>query len=416
MDQVINRAVILIQQQKYAEAEKLLQSIVSSDPNHIEGLALLGEVKLQLGENDAALQLIESAIGIAPDFADLFYIRARIYTQKDRYDAAEQDISQFVKMEPFDSDAYAFWASLKFTRKQFDKALELANKALEIDAENLLGLNIRSAALVKLNKKDEAFKTIEGALKEDPNNAYTHANYGWSLLETGKYKKALEHFREALKLDPNLKYAQAGMIEALKANNILYRLFLKYSFWMTKLTARYQWAVIIGFYLGYRLLSALKRSNDALSPFLSPLLILLGIIAFSTWVISPISNLILRLNTYGKYLLTKKEILSSNFVGGSLVLFLTGTLLYLIFYQEAFLGVAVFGFAMMIPSGVMFSETKPKNALLFYTIGLAIVGLISLTMAFTYGTLDNQFSIIFLWGFIAFQFIANFLMIRQSNV
>ncbi|MCH5600269.1 hypothetical protein [Niabella ginsengisoli] len=64
----------------------------------------------------------------------------------------------------------------------------MADKALEIDAENLLGLNMRSSALVKLNRKEESFETIEGALRNDPNNAYTHANYGWGLLENGNAK------------------------------------------------------------------------------------------------------------------------------------------------------------------------------------------------------------------------------------
>ena len=81
--------------------------------------------------------------------------------------------------------------------------MELADRSLEIDAENLLGLNTRSTALLKLNKSEESFSTIEGALREDPNNAYTHANYGWGLLEKGSHKKALEHFKESLKHNPN---------------------------------------------------------------------------------------------------------------------------------------------------------------------------------------------------------------------
>ena len=90
-------------------------------------------------------------------------------------------------------------ANFKLSRKKYEEALEIANEALEIDAENILALNTRSTSLLKLNRKEESFETIEGALREDPNNAYTHANFGWGLLEKGDHKKALEHFREALK-------------------------------------------------------------------------------------------------------------------------------------------------------------------------------------------------------------------------
>lgn len=119
---------------------------------------------------------------------------------------------------------------------------------MEIDAENLSALNARSTALNKLNRKEESFETIQDALREDPNDAYTHANYGWGLLEKGHHKEALDHFKEALANDPSFEYAQLGMLQAIKANNPIYRVFLKYSFWMSNLTAKYQWGVIIGFY------------------------------------------------------------------------------------------------------------------------------------------------------------------------
>ena len=67
-------------------------------------------------------------------------------------------------------------------------------------------------------------------------------------------QKALEHFKESLSKDPNFEFAQVGLLEAIKATNPIYRLFLKYAFAMSKLTAKYQWAVIIGFYLLFKLL------------------------------------------------------------------------------------------------------------------------------------------------------------------
>ncbi|MDX2304663.1 MAG: tetratricopeptide repeat protein [Microscillaceae bacterium] len=416
VDNIIYRAEILIQQQKYTEAEKILKNALSTDPTQVELLALLAEVYLQLDRLEEALNLIRSALSISPDFEHLYFIQARVLINQDQYDEAERVIQHYISLVPSDPDGYALWASIKLDKKQFDRALELANKTLELDAENLLGLNIRSVALIKLNKKDEAYKTIEGALKEDPNNAYTHANYGWGLLETRQYKKALEHFREALKNNPNLPHAQAGMVEALKANNIFYKLFLRYAFWMSKLTAKYQWGVIIGFYLGFRLIRTVAASSDTLRPFLIPLIVLLTIVAFSTWVISPLSNLFLRLSEYGKYLLDEKETMSSNFVGASLALFLIAVLLYAVTGGEQYLPVAVFGFTMMLPFGVMFSSSKSKYFLVIYTALLALVGIGSIAVTFSTGELFNGFTPIFILGFVAFQWVANYFVIRESNI
>jgi len=412
----LNQAQILLQQGRYTEAEKLLKEVLVNDPNDANILALLAEAYLPQGKLESANQVIDSAISMAPDWAPLFFIKARIVLQQDKYDECEQYLKQALQLDPTDADCYALWASVKLSRKQYKEALQLADQALEFDSEHILGLNTRSTALLKLDRKEDSFQTIEGALREDPNNPYTHANYGWNLLEKGDHKQAMEHFREALKNDPNLEYAQAGMLEALKANNFIYRLFLKYAFWMGNLAEKGQWIFIIGFYLAFRFLRTIANNNEALEPLLTPILILLAVVAFSTWIINPISNLFLRLNVYGRHLLDKKEIMSSNFVGISLLISVLGLLAYLVIGGDLWLMVAAFGFVMMVPCSVMFSPTKSKNALVIYTIIMAAVGLGAIANAATTGEVFNLFTPIFILGFVAFQWIANFMLIKQGNV
>jgi len=411
---LLQRAEILIQQQRYADAERILKDALSTDPNDVRTLVLLTEVNFQLGKIEKAVSLIDTAIGISPESAYLFYIKARISIYQDKYEDAEKYIRQALELDPSDADFYALWASVKLSRKQFEDALEMANRALELDPENILGLNIRSTSLLKLNKHEESFQTIEGALREDPNNAYTHANYGWNLLEKGNQKKALEHFRESLKNDPNSTYAQSGMMEALKANNVFYRFFLKYAFWISNLTSKYQWGVIIGFYALSKMIRSVAESNEALQPYLNPLIILLALVAFSTWIITPVSNLFLRLSKYGKHLLSKTEIMSSNFVGISFLIFLAGLLAYFL-AGELFLPVAVFGFAMMVPLSTMFAPTKYKYSLVIYAAFMALTGIAAIWTTFATGYVFNSFTTFFAFEFIAFQLAANFLMIKQSN-
>lgn len=414
-DQRLSKVDILIQQKKFAEAEKVLKDLLSQDAHNIYLLSLFAEVNMQQDKFDIAKNTIDTAIGLSPDTSHLFYVKSRIAIQQDHYNEAEKNIQQAIQLDPYDADYFALFANIKLTRKQFEKALELANRALEIDAENLLALNTRSTSLLKLNKSEESFDTIEGALREDPNNAYTHANYGWNLLEKGDHKKSLVHFKESLKNDPSFDYAQYGMIEALKASNPIYKLFLKYAFWMNNLTSKYQWVVIIGFYIGFKVIRSTAKNNEALQPFLTPIVIILALIAFSTWVITPIGNLFLRFNSFGKFLLDKNEKMSSNFVAVSFLISVIGVLSYLVLSDERFLSVAVFGFAMMLPLSLMFSKTKQKNVLLFYAIVMAFLGISAIGITFTTNELVNVLSIIFLFGFVAFQWIANYLLINENN-
>jgi tetratricopeptide (TPR) repeat protein len=416
MEGKLNIAQLLMQQQKYSEAEKMLKNLLSEDPTDVNVLAMLGEVYFQEDKIENANAMIDSAIGISPDFSILFYIKARIVLHEGKYDEAEKYLEQALSLDPQDPDFYALWASIKLSRKQYEQALNLANKALEFHAEHILALNTRSTALLKLNRKEESFLTIEGALREDPNNSYTHANYGWGLLERGEPKKALEHFKEALKNNPNNENARAGMAEALKANFFVYRYFLKYSFWMSNLSSKYQWVFILGIYFGSKLLRGIADQYPFLGPFLYPVIILLGVFAFSTWIFTPVSNLFLRLNVYGKYLLDKNQILSSNFVGVSALVFLAGLIGYFVFKQEAYAGLAVFGLSMMVPLGTMFSPSKYRFVLVIYTLVMGIIGVGVLAIAFKTGEIFNEFTYVYLLSFIAFQWLANFIIIKQNNV
>ena len=410
----LSKVGILIQQKKYEAAEQILRQLLSQDATNIHYLSLLAEVNLQQDRLDKAESIIEDAIGLSPDTPHLYYIKSRIDIQKDQYDDAENSIRQSIELDPYTADYFAWLANIKLARKQYEESLNLANQALEIDPEDLLALNVRSTVLLKLNRKEESYETIEGALRNDPNNAYTHANYGWGLLEKGDHKKALKHFKEALKNDPNFEYAQRGMIEALKATNPIYRLFLKYSFWMGNMTAKYQWGFLLGLYFGTQALNRLADANESLRPFLAPVILLLTIFAFSTWVIKPISNLFLRFNAYGKFLLDKKEKLSSNFVAVALLLFLTGLLAYIFSSDQRYIYLAAYGFAMMVLCGVMFLPSK-YNSLLYYTIAMAVLGLTGLWMAFTNNPGFEGISYAFLIAFIAFQFLVNFVLIRRNN-
>ena len=376
---------------------------------------MLARAYMGQGKSAKANEAIESAIGISPDNPYLFYIKAHILLDLGHKDMAINFIEKAIEMNPVEAAYHALHGHLKLVKKQFEPALESANTALNIDAENLMALNVRSSALNKLRRFEESSQTIEGALREDPNNSFTHANYGWSLLEKGDYKKAKHHFKESLINDPNYAYAQAGLMESIKATNPVYRMFLKYSFWMGNLSARYQWGVIIGFYIGFRVIRGIAQKNENLAPYLTPVIVLLALIAFSTWIINPISNLFLRFNKYGKLLLDRKERISSNLVAISLLILAAGVILYFISMDTRMLMIAAFGFAMMPALGTMFAPSKTKNALLYYTIALAVAGILAISSAFLSGNSMNGFAVLFVFGFIAYQWIVNFMLIKEDN-
>lgn len=408
---LLERATLLLQQQRYNDAEKILGELLSTNPNDDHVLYLLSEISLHKENYTKAEELINSAISLHPTASHYFFLKSRLYLAKEKINEAEKYITEAISMNPYQAEYFAFWGHIKLMQKKYSEALDTANQALALDSSHLFALNVRSTALLKLDRKEESFDTIAEALHENPNNAYTHSNYGWGLLEKGETKKALDHFSEALRNDPNSLHAQSGMTEALKARFLLYRWFLQYSFWMSNMASKYQWLFILGFYFGSKTLSKIAESNETLRPFLYPLVMLLFIFAFSTWIIMPLSNLFLLLNPYGKHLLDKEQKISSSLIGIFLLVSLLSGITYFITGHDQYIILAFFAFTMMIPLSKLFA--KPKALFMSYNAIMFLAGATVVAMVFANGILIEGLATVYIIGLVAFQFLANFFITRR---
>ncbi len=233
-------------------------------------------------------------------------------------------------------------------------------------------------ALVKMGCKELAGATIDAALARDPDNAVTHANMGWTLLEKNDPAKALEHFREALRLDPTSEWARLGIIEALKARHLVYRLMLRYFLWMAKLSGKMQWGVIIGAYLLYRVLRGWAKANPDVAPFVWPVLVLYVGFVFLSWTAVPLFNLLLRLNRFGRLALSDEQIRASNWIGGCLLFVIVAAIAGVALDNLASLIAAIIALFWIFPLSATFNcaEGWPRNAMAGYTALLALLGAI----------------------------------------
>jgi tetratricopeptide (TPR) repeat protein len=414
MELLLERAQQLVQLQRYKEAEKDLRLLLTQQPENPDALALLAICQAEQGQLPEAMKTIQNAISKSPDNDHLLYLHSLFLFRSNKLKESERVIQNAISLHPRSADYFGLLAAIKISQKEFSQGLDYANQGLEIDPDNLQCLNTRSNALFKLNRKDEAYSTIQEALNQDPENELTHTNLGWGLLERGDHKKALSHFREALKINPNYEYAKAGLIEGLKARYLFYRLFLKYAFFISNLKGKYQWALLIGLYVGIRIIDNVADKNPDLAMWLKPIVYLYIAFALSTWIIVPLSNLFLRLNVYGKFALSKDEIRSSNLVAIGFFVGLAALLTYLFVRMDAYLLLGIFGITMMIPLSSMLKPegSKSKKILVAYTIGLLIVGIVGTAIEFSNPGHGGGVFQIYAIGILAYSWVANAMVIR----
>ncbi|MEO1054804.1 MAG: hypothetical protein AAFX87_29495, partial [Bacteroidota bacterium] len=176
-----------------------------------------------------------------------------------------------------------------------------------------------------------------------------------------------------------------------------------------------QWVVIIGMVVGVRILNGIADSNPDLAVIIRPIVYLYMAFAISTWVISPVYNVLLKFNPYGKYALSKKERTSANFIGISFAVGLLSFIAYFTGGYDIFLLSGIYGISMMIPLGSMLTPVKKNSQgiLIGAAALLAVLGAMEILQVLSSGGL-SALSNIYIFGVIGYQFGANALIMRDN--
>ncbi len=372
----LNRAIILHDQGRHDLAIDEARLALAEDPDDSFAHALLASSLGHVEKFDEATREVHQAIHLDPDFAFAHSIHASILTDRNRYTEAASAIAEAIRLEPQEPSHYSRSAAIQLQQSKWEEALEDADRALALDPEHVQATNLRALALMRLGRKAEAGQALDAALSKEPDNATSHANRGWTLLEEGSHEKAMEHFREALRLDPELEWAREGIVEALKAKNVVYRGMLKYFFFMQRLSGRGQWGVILGAYIGYRVVISLAESHPAWAPFAWPLIGCYLAFCLMSWLAKPLFDLLLRLNKFGRLALSEEQIRSSNWIGGALFAGLAGSVGGYFLDNSWIFFPGLFSLFMVFPLIGFFGceEGWPRKAMLTYTVILGLIG------------------------------------------
>jgi tetratricopeptide (TPR) repeat protein len=309
------RAWAALGRERWEIAEREWRGILAESPDDAEAHAALALCLVERERFDEAQREADAAAGLAPDYDFTHYVRGRVLRDRNRFAEAATAVREAIRLDPDDPNNRALLASIHSSTEAWEDCLREADAGLASDPEHDGCTNLRALALTHLGRKDEAAATIAGALQRAPENSLTHANQGWTLLHGNKPKQALDHFREALRLDPGNDWAREGLLTALKAQHLVFRLMLAYFLFMSRQRGAMRWVIFIGIFLGQRALNAVARSHPEWGVVVYPLIALVAVFVFSTWLANPLMNLVMRLDPYGRHALTCDQRAQANLVG-----------------------------------------------------------------------------------------------------
>lgn len=402
----LERGAQLFEIGRYQDAIPYFQKALSENVDDFFPKYYLAQCYLLTDNLEKAYALATELRSLFPNEENIYFLLSQIYLHQENIKEAETNIDKAIELNPYLEDFFGQKAYTLLAKKDFEGALNYANEGLKINAKSIFCLNARTTALTKLNRKEEAKSSIENLLHDSPENAHSHANVGWSLLEHNNTPKALEHFKEALALDPNLEFARSGMVTAIKSKNKIYNLFLRYSFWISKKSEKNQWFVIIGFYLAYRF-SVKILSATGLTYLAIPLMVIYLFVVLGTWIMEPLSNMILLLDSYGKYLLDTKERLSGQLFLGLIVASILAFTSSFILNNTYFtlIGLTCLAAILPITRGALSYNKRPQYINLAYGTIMLLAAIIMSLMGSTIGNIGLVVGIMF----VGYTWLANFI-------
>jgi protein O-GlcNAc transferase len=225
------------------EAERLLRSVLQSEPNHAAANHALGVLYAKQGKAEIAIPFFSAALNAEPQeprhwfslakaFIDIgaidqarfvlekggvfgvsvapqsalslslkrwdLFDQAEKYYEAGRWAEAEQCYEQILASDPADVDSLHMLGVVAWRTQRFEMAVKLISEAIRLKdtvASFHCDLGI---VLDSLGRFEEAIKSYTEALKLDPFGLLIHNSFGNTSLKLGRLGDAIAHFEQVL--------------------------------------------------------------------------------------------------------------------------------------------------------------------------------------------------------------------------
>lgn len=372
MSSLLQHAQILRERKRHQEAIAALHQHLAGDPDDFKGHFELALTRLSEGEDHrAALMDVERAIALSPESAISHALRSAILNRLDRHQEAILGADDALGLDPEMPFAWFCRGNALLEQRKLPEAEDAARKALSLDPDDSAASNLLATVLRLRGKLDEAEVEVERHLARDPENAWTFATSGWTALHQGNRKKAEDLFREALRLDASLEPARLGLRESFKARSFLYRIYLRWVFFLQRYSEKSQWGIFIGIYLAYRFGRAALAAIHPLAAV--PLVLAYLLFCFGGWLASGIGHFLMLTDPLARLTLKPEEKRDGVLVGG---LFFVGLLLLVAGVTVLPTACALLGALMMgaaVPGSLVFGNPSMKGRVVFGLITSAVL-------------------------------------------
>lgn len=153
-----------LDQFRYADAEKALQSYVSSHPADADALYLLGYTLFRENKPAESLKQYTEAARLRAPKAENLKVVSLDYVLLNDYSDAEHWSKYVVSLDAKDAEAWYELGRIEYTLNHFQEAVNCFESSLKLDPASVKAENNLGLALQGLNRRDDALAAYRKAL------------------------------------------------------------------------------------------------------------------------------------------------------------------------------------------------------------------------------------------------------------
>src|SRR5581483_2324790 len=207
-----NYVELLILKNDLAEARKLNDEVLKSEPNDNQALILHGQLQLRAGEASGAVSTLQAVVKNDPGNAGAHYYLGAAYQDLGNLDGAESEWLQAMRLRPDQLQTVRSLALLAMRKGDTETLAQSATQMIALQPTSAEGYALRAAAETTQNKFADAEKDAGKSIEVSPQSAYGYVQMGNLRFAQKNFPEARKYFQQALDRNTDSADALRGLM------------------------------------------------------------------------------------------------------------------------------------------------------------------------------------------------------------
>ncbi len=208
-NQDIARASELEKEEKFAEAEHIYRQILTRHPDNVSAMRLWAKLGIDQNRFADAEALLQQAVEVAPGFSRAWSDLCSVQLEQDKYDEVTRSAKRLIKLKPRSADGHMWLAAGTAATGNHADAVEYYDNALEVAPNHVGAMCGKGNALRTVGDQDGAIAAYRSSIKAKP----LHAEAYWSLANLKTFRFEDQEVADMLALLDDDNISSEGQVQ-----------------------------------------------------------------------------------------------------------------------------------------------------------------------------------------------------------